>query len=171
MYNEDDRTEMTTEEEQEFYRDNEQSFLDSLLAAADYVTDEVKEIEIIRNKKTAFTFHVHTLSEEDVTGLRKKCTKYAKNKRNGVKVAEEIDTARYRSALIYHSTTEEDQKKIWDNKKLWKALEDKGRIIINGLDVINAMLLPGEKDRIIDALDDLNGYNSDVSEEETAKNS
>ncbi len=171
MYDKDNTSiEMTSEEEQEYYRENEKDFLESLLEAADFVTDEVKEIQIIRKGTVAFSFRVHTLSEEEVNDIRKKYTKYAKNKRNGVRVAEEVDTAKYRSSLIYNSTIDEDKKKIWDNRTLWKALEAKGRVIINALDVINTMLLPGEKDRIIDTLDDLNGYNSEISSEETAKN-
>jgi hypothetical protein len=56
---------------------------------------------------------------------------------------------------------ESDQKKFWENKKLWKGLEAKGKVILNALDCINATLLPGEIDYIIDELDTLNGFNTE----------
>lgn len=58
-------------------------------------------------------------------------------------------------------------------------MEQKGHTIVNALDVIEALLLPGEKDRIMEAIDRLGGYADDDEEEiigdedkriETAKN-
>ena len=46
----------------------------------------------------------------------------------------------------------------------------KGICIINALDVIDAVLLPGEKDRIMDIIDDVNGFNNEELKAETAKN-
>lgn len=59
-------------------------------------------------------------------------------------------------------------KRLWDNKKVWQALESKGFQIMSGLDVIEYTLKAGEKDRIIDAIDTLSGYESNI--EEVAKN-
>lgn len=42
--------------------------------------------------------------------------------------------------------------------------------IINALDVIDAVLLPGEKDRIMEIIDDVNGFNNEEVKAETAKN-
>ena len=170
MYDDTNITSVEEEEEKEFYRENENDLLQSLLNAADYVDQEVKEIEIVRGGKTAFKFRVHALSEEMLTSIRKKYTKYTKNKRNGVKVAEEVDSPKSRSSLIYNSTVKEDQERIWDNKALWKGLEAKGKTIINALDVVECLLLPGEKDKVIELLDDLNGYNSEAAQKEVAKN-
>ena len=74
------------------------------------------------------------------------------------------------ASIIYNSTVEEDQAKLWDNPKVKKGLEAQGKTIINALDVIEAVLLPGEKDRIMDIIDDINGYNSEEVQTETAKN-
>lgn len=54
--------------------------------------------------------------------------------------------------------------------KLWDALNDKGCQIMNGLDVIEYTLKSGEKDKIIEAIDKLSGYDSN-NLEEVAKNS
>jgi len=40
----------------------------------------------------------------------------------------------------------------------------------HALDVIDAVLLPGEKDRIMDIIDDVNGFNNEELKAETAKN-
>ena len=77
---------------------------------------------------------------------------------------------RYRSALIYEATVQSDRENLWDNKKIWDALNQKGFQIMNGLDVIEYTLKSGEKDRIIEAIDKLSGYDSD-NLEEVAKNS
>ena len=49
-------------------------------------------------------------------------------------------------------------------------LNDKGCQIMNGLDVIEYTLKSGEKDKIIEAIDKLSGYDSN-NLEEVAKNS
>ena len=77
--------------------------------------------------------------------------------------------------MIYNSTIPEDQEKLWDNKQLWEGLRKQGKYIVNALDVIDAVLLPGEKDRIMDELDQLGGYDEDSPKEmeekiESAKN-
>lgn len=77
---------------------------------------------------------------------------------------------KYRSALIYEATVQSDRENLWDNKKIWDALNQKGFQIMNGLDVIEYTLKSGEKDRIIEAIDKLSGYDSD-NLEEVAKNS
>lgn len=110
------------------------------------------------------------MSDEMLKDIRKKYTKYTKNRRQGIRVADELDLPKYRASLIYNSTTEEDQAKLWDNPAVKKGLEAKGICIINALDVIDAVLLPGEKDRIMDIIDDVNGFNNEELKAETAKN-
>lgn len=83
---------------------------------------------------------------------------------------EDTNTVKYRSALIYEATIQSDRENLWDNKKIWDALNQKGFQIMNGLDVIEYTLKSGEKDRIIEAIDKLSGYDSD-NLEEVAKNS
>jgi hypothetical protein len=127
--------------------------------------EQNKTLEIYRNvhgeSTLCIAFTVHPLSSVKLDDIRKKYTKYDKNRRNGVKVATGTDSPRYRASLIYNSTVESDQKKFWENKKLWKGLEAKGKVILNALDCINATLLPGEIDYIIDELDTLNGFNTE----------
>lgn len=168
MFEEDD--EMTEEEQIEEIRNNEDSLLERLLSAADYASNEEVTIDIRRpdGKDPTkfvdyFSFRVHPLSEDDLHQIRKKYTKYTRNRRNGgPKQAEELDVAKYKCSVIYNSTISEDQEKIWDNRKLWKGLERQGHVIVNALDVIETILLPGEKEKIMDALDKLGGYDEDT---------
>ena len=168
------RMEDMTEEQKEDLRadilQNEDDYIAGLLDAAAYTEDEIKVVEIRRKDRLFFKFAIHPISEELLNDIRKKYTKYAKNRRQGIKVAEELDTPKYRASIIYNSTVAEDQAKLWDNPKVKKGLEKQGKLIINALDVIEAVLLPGEKDRIMDIIDEINGYNNEDVQTETAKN-
>ena len=108
------------------------------------------------------------LGSEEYDKCRKKFTKYVRNKQLGIKMPEDTDRIKYQSAIIHKATIAEDREKLWDNKKVWQALESKGFQIMSGLDVIEYTLKAGEKDRIIDAIDTLSGYESNI--EEVAKN-
>ena len=153
--------ELTEEEKRETILANEDDYLEGLLAAADNAANDTKKIEIIRNERKYFSFSIHSLTDEMLKDIRKKYTKYTKNRRQGIRVADELDMPKYRASVIYNSTTEEDKAKLWDNPAVKKGLEAKGICIINALDVIDAVLLPGEKDRIMEIIDDVNGFNNE----------
>ena len=67
-------------------------------------------------------------------------------------------------------TVAEDQEKLWNNKNIQEALRKKGKKIINALDVIEAALLPGEKEKVLTTLDELCGYDTEEDKVNTAKN-
>lgn len=146
-----------------------------MLAAAAYKNDELRQIDIVRDGKLYFSFRVHALGEEEANKCRKKYTKYVRNKQIGIKFAEETDNAKFRSSLIYHATVEEDRTKLWDNQQVWEGLRKQGVLVVTALDVIESVLLGGEKDRVIDEINKLSGFDSENLEEvenkmeETAK--
>ena len=154
----------------------ENDFIAGMLAAAAYKSDELRQIDIIRDGKLYFSFRVHALGEEEANKCRKKYTKYVLNKQIGIKFAEETDNAKFRSSLIYHATVEEDRAKLWDNQQVWDGLRKQGVLVVTALDVIEAVLLGGEKDKVIDEINKLSGFDSENLEEvenkmeETAKN-
>lgn len=151
-------------------RTNEEDFIQGLIAAADFGKDESERqfIKIFRGGKLLFAFNIRPLGSEEYDKCRKKWTKYVRNKQLGIKMPEDTDRVKYHSALIYQATIEEDREKLWDNRKVWDALNNKGLQIMNGLDVIEYTLKAGEKDKIIEAIDKLSGYEADL--EEVAKN-
>ena len=101
--------------------------------------------------------------------LRKRHTKYVRNKTTGFKVPEETKMNDLKNALIYAATIDEDKAKLWDNPKVWKGLENKGVVVVTGTDVIDFCLMPGEKDRVGEEIDKVSGYAND-NLEEVAKN-
>lgn len=161
--------EFTEEQTQTQVRMFEGDFIQGLLAAADYQTEETKHIEIVRNGVLYFAFDVHAMGEEQYNKCKTKHTKYVRNKQLGIKLPEDTNTVKYRSAIIYEATVPADRENLWDNKKIWDALNQKGHQIMNGLDVIEYCLKSGEKDRIIEEIDKLSGYDS-TNLEEVAKN-
>jgi hypothetical protein len=146
-------------------RANEPDILKGLLEAASFKTEEdnIKNIEVARGGKLLFSFHIHPLTEEEYDKCRESNTKYVRNKQLGIKFPENTDTVRYRSELLFMATVDEDRAKIWNNKQAWEKLN-----VITGIDMVDKVLLAGEKDAILEILDKISGYKT--TEEETAKN-
>ena len=159
----------TEDEDLEMIRSSEEDFIQGLIHAAGYTQTEKQKIEIIREGKLFFAFHIRPLSEEEYERCKKKNTKYVRNKRMGMKVPEETNAVRYRASLIYQATVLDDREKLWDNRKVWESLKSMGLPVMNGLDVIEYSLKAGEKDRVLEAIDSLSGY-ADTNLEEVAKN-
>lgn len=160
--------ETSEEETKNFIRANEEDFIQGLIDAAGFASEEKQRIEIIREGRLYFAFHIRPLGSEEYDKCRKKHTKYVRNKQLGMKMPEDTDRIKYQSAIIYQATIDEDREKLWDNRKVWNALNNKDFQIMNGLDVIEYALKAGEKDKILEAIDKLSGYEADL--EEVAKN-
>jgi len=160
--------EIETDEEtaQNTLRNYENDILGGLLAAANYKNDEdeIVPIEIVRGGVVLLKFRIRPLSEDEYVKCRERHTKYVRNKQIGIKVPEDTDTNMYRSALIYQATVAEDREKLWDNKTAWKQLD-----VLSGAELIGKVLKPGEKDAVLNKLDEISGYSSAL--EEVAKNS
>ena len=156
---------MNGEELKEFTRKYEDDILGGLIAAASYKTDEddVAQINIVRNDAIVLSFRIRPMSEEEFMKCRKDNTEYKKNRQTGVRVAEKVNAARYRAQLIYAATVKEDREKIWNNRNAWDKLS-----VATGIDLVEVVLKAGEKDAIIEKLEEISGYQSDM--ETTAKN-
>ena len=157
--------EMTKEAKKTLTRQYEDDILGGLLAAAAFKTsdEDAVEIEIARRGTTFFKFRIRPLSEQEYLDCKKRNTNYKKNKSLGTRIAESVNAARYRSELIYISTVDEDREKLWDNQKAWNKLN-----VLNGIDLIEAVLMAGEKDEVLTKLDEISGYETTL--EDTAKN-
>ena len=84
-----------------------------------------------------------------------------------MKMPEDTDSVKYRDMLIYEATIPEDREKLWDNKKVWDAMRNNGLQIMNGLDVIEYSLIAGEKEKIVEQIDRISGFEDDSLEEVT----
>lgn len=160
--------ETNEEETKALIRANEEDFIQGLINAAEFTTEETQRIEIIREGKMYFAFNIRPLSSEEYEKCRKKHTKYVRNKQLGMKMPDDTDRVKYQSEIIYQATVDEDKEKLWDNRKVWNALNAKKDRVINGLDVIECTLKAGEKDKILETIEKLSGYDDDM--EEIAKN-
>ena len=162
--------EFTEEQNRAQTRMFENDFISGLIAAAGFRTEETKHLEIVRAGVLYFAFDIRALGEEEYNKCKTKHTKYVRNKQLGIKLPEDTDTVKYRCAIIYQATVDADRAKLWNNKQIWDALNSKGCQIMNGLDVIEYALMSGEKEKVIDEIDKLSGYDSN-NLEEVAKNS
>ena len=144
---------------------NEDELLRGLIEAGTEKEKEsaYKRIQIKRGGVLKFEFRIRPISEEESLACHDHATKFAPRKRGQPKREIETNLAKFRSWLIYTATVDEDRAKTWDNKKAQEALN-----VLTGVDMIDMVLLSGEKDRIIDEINEISGYGDDV--EETAKN-
>nr|UWH97498.1 MAG: XkdN-like tail assembly chaperone protein [Bacteriophage sp.] len=156
---------MTKEEKNAEIRKYEDDILAGLLEAANYKNDEedTVKIKIKRHGAIVLEFRIRPLSEDEYQNCRKKNTNYKRNRQSGTRVAESLEVARYRSQLIYEATVDEDREKIWDNRAAWNKLN-----VLNGIDLVEVVLKAGEKDAILEKLDEISGYQPNV--EEVVKN-
>lgn len=157
--------ELTPEENKGQLRANENDILAGLLTAANFKEEEsnIHPVEVARGGKVLFSFRIRPLSEEEYQTAKDKNTKYVRNKQLGIRFPEDTNSVRYRSNLIYLATIEEDREKVWNNKDAWKSLN-----VLNGIDLVDKVLLGGEKDAILEIVDKISGYS--VTMEETAGN-
>ena len=149
---------------------NEDEMIAGLLDAAAFKKDDnlQKKIEIRRNGKLLFSFFVRPLTEEEIQGCRKKATKRRPDPRGrqfGM-IDVETDVIKLRSYKIIAATVDKGQGILWKNKKLKDKLN-----VIDDVDVVEAVLMGGEKDWISDVIDEISGYGmNELSLEDTAKN-
>lgn len=157
--------ELTPEENKSQLRANEGDILAGLLTAANFKEEEsnIHPVEVARGGKVLFSFRIRPLSEEEYQTAKDKNTKYVRNKQLGIRFPEDTNSVRYRSNLIYLATIEEDREKVWNNKDAWKSLN-----VLNGIDLVDKVLLGGEKDAILEIIDKISGYS--VTMEEIAGN-
>lgn len=144
---------------------SEQDILRGLIEAGNEKDNEstYRKIQIRRGGVLKFEFRVRPISEEESVACRDHATKFAPRKKGQPKREIETNSAKFRSWLIYTATVDEDRKKTWDNKQAQEALN-----VLQGADMIDIVLLPGEKDRIIDVINEISGYGDDI--DEAAKN-
>ena len=170
MYGDDEIMDTMDQEDGGAARMSESELLKGLIEAGTGKDskDSYERIQIRRKGKLFFEFRIRPISEEESVECREKATKFAPRKRGQPKREIETNAAKFRSWLIYTATVDEDKKKTWDNKQLWRALEDHGKDILTYTDVIDVVLNPGEKAAIVDKIDLLSGFDGDF--EEVSKN-
>ena len=126
----------------------------ALLEMASYrLIDETQPIVIKRQGKPVLEFTVRGLDEDEWA----KCCR--QNLINRGLRTEEIKQARFNSQVIYEATINEDKERIWKNKDVWAKLN-----VASGIDLINQLLLPGEKNALVEIIGKLSKYEMDAED-------
>lgn len=134
----------------------------NFLKAAEMVEKETKTIEIRRKGELLLRFKIRAVTGPDMRRAQKAATTYIPNpKMKKLKIESDRDQVVYESYIIYIATVEEDRKKLWDNTALKQKFN-----VMQGHELIDKVLLPGEKDAVIDQINTLSGYNTDDEGEE-----
>ena len=133
----------------------EGNIVSALMEAAAFRTSEDKrrKVSIKRGDKILFEFTIEPLNEDEWSRCRRE------NLKNKGKRTEELDNPRFLSQAIYLATIDEDRKRLWDNREVWRKLN-----VATGVDVVNQVLTPGEKSKISEVLMDIGGYNDELDD-------
>ena len=141
---------------------NEDDILQGLLdlGKSKEQTDSYRKIQIKRDGKLYIEFRIRPISEDESQECWRTATKYAPRRPNEPKKAIETNASLFRSHVIYTATIAEDKAKTWDNKQAMAAFN-----IFQGVEMIDRVIHAGEKARIIDVIDEISGFDSDLEAE------
>ena len=132
----------------------ETNIVEALLGAAALRTEEtLREIHIIRNDRELFKFKIHGLTEDEFSKCRKQNTK------NRGRRDEETNWARYSAQVVYEATVADDKKNLWQNHEVWQGLN-----VASGVDVINRVLTPAERAKVVEAVESISGFDDNLDD-------
>lgn len=138
----------------------EQDIVSALLEAGSWRKDNViREVQIVRDEQIKFSFKVESLTEDEWRKCRRQ------NTNNKGRRTEELDESRFLSQIIYEATVEEDKQRLWRNREVWKKLG-----VASGIDVVNQILKPAEKAKIVEVISNISGYDDEENLDEMIKN-
>ena len=159
-----------SEEKKEYLLQNEDTILRDIAGVLEAMsTEEYEVFKVKRKEKELFSFRVRGLTGEEREKCRDEATKMVKNKKlGGIAIPADFDSAKFSSLLIVTATHPEDKKFLWDNKELLQKAK-----VLAPWQLVDKVLLSGEKDRVIDLIEHLSGFDEDDFNdlEETIKNS
>ena len=121
--------------------------------------ENYRQINIKHQGRLKLAFRIRPISEDEEQTCWRQATKYAPAKPGRSKTALDTDLAKYRPYLIYTATVNEDRAKIWDNKSAQEALG-----VLQGVDMIDMVLLAGEKLRVNGIINEISGYERGAGE-------
>lgn len=159
--------------------EKEFDLISGFLKAAEMIKGDTTPVEIRRNGELLIKFEIHALTAKDLKTAKKKATTMMPNPNNPKKlppIEKSSDRVVYESYLIYLATTDKDRAKLWENPELKAKFG-----VMEGHELIDLVLYAGEKDKIIESIGIISGFDgdtfvdADTKEEneniETAKNS
>lgn len=147
------------------FLDNEANILASLLELGNTRNnpEEYHTIQIRRKGELKLQFRIRPLSEQEMIACSEQATKYAPAQNGKPRSPIKTDTPKMRSLFIYTATVDEDRAKIWDNQQAKAKFN-----VLESCDMIDLVLKGGEKEQVLQKIDEISGYFDSV--EEVAKN-
>lgn len=130
----------------------EGNIVNAILGAAAYRDKQNNRrlINIKRKGKLLFQFTIEPIDEDTWQKCRRK------NTFNRGKRTEEVNNSRFLAEAIFEATIDADKVRVWNNQEVWRQLG-----VASGIDVVNIVLTPAEKAKVIEILEDIGGYNDD----------
>jgi hypothetical protein len=143
----------------------DQEMLDNLIASVESNSTDTTLIEVKRNGKFVFAFHIRVMPDSELERIRAQFRKMTWNKEIRMNVIDnsKFDDVNFQSCLIYESTTNEDKENLW--KPLWNKYKVTKRLM-TPYEVIDLALRAGEKTAVYEKINEFNGYISPDSQEE-----
>lgn len=117
------------------------------------------KIQIKRGGALKLEFRIRPISEDEIQVCLRRANKVAPAKSGQPRKVLDTNNAKFRSLVIYTATVDEDRARVWDNKT---ALETFG--IYESWEMIDKVLLVGEKNRVLDKIDEISGFDDDTEE-------
>lgn len=175
----------------------EPSLLQSLLAAHEELHGETpgvtRIIEIVRpdpraqrnmdgsmGERVRFRFRIRALTEGEYDACRRAAQRPGGRRVGGIRI-DDMDPVQFRSNLIDKATVEHDstttlasgevikvlgRQSLWANRQLWQQIG-----VLDPTGCVEEMLLAGEKNGVVEQIDQISGYGRTFSQEgeDTAK--
>lgn len=168
-----DNIKMTDEERLEFLKDeegvidkikqeNEIGGVEGLFAAAEDAEEKIYPIDVVRNGKKYFTFHVRPLPISQFERIEKANRVYEEKK--GIKRAVDFKNETFLAMLVFEATTPEDKKALWNSQ------ETKQRWGTIGHQTVTKALKAGEIESIAEYIEKISGRENELELGETVKN-
>lgn len=138
---------------------NEPALLKGLLQAGNQVANAENAVTVVieRSGKMLTAFKIKPLTEPEFVRCREQATIHEMVR--GVKTPVRFDKGLFRSLALHKATMPPagSTLKIWDHQEAWKQFGD----LTNGVELIDKILLAGEKERAYLKLEEISGYVTD----------
>jgi len=117
------------------------------------------KIQIRRGGVLKLEFRIRPITEDETQVCLRRSNKYAVTKPGQPRKVLDTNNAKFRSLVLYTATVDEDRAKVWDNKT---AMETCG--VFEGWEMVDKVLLIGEKNRALDKVDEISGFDDGMEE-------
>ena len=134
---------------------SEHEILDGLLALGTERENEAnyEQIRVERHGKVHLIFRVRPISDDEYHRCVKRATYTLPKKSRRDRETKEVNHSMLNSHVIYTATVDADRMKVWENRTAQEKLG-----VMQGVELIDKILLMGEKERILEVIERISGF-------------